>query len=576
MNKAKTLKRKLGNPKTFLSVAWNTDDIWSQTSINPTSKLRDIDWKKVEKYVFKLQKLIYKASSRGEVSKMRKYQKLLTKSYYARLIAVRGVTQDNQGKKTAGLDGIKSRSPMKSLNLVELLREPKLKASPKRRVWIPKPGKEEKPPLSIPTIYDRALQALIKLGMEPEWEARFEPKSYGFRPGRSTHDAIQSIFNGIRYKPKYVLDADISKCFDQINHKALLDKIGKSPFRQLVKQWLKSGVMDNNNYLETVEATPQGGVISPLLANIALHGLENKLLDFIKNTTMYGKKGYDVGTEKKLKSLTVVRYADDFVILHKDLEVILQAKTLIEKWLQGIALEVKPEKIRIAHTLNEYEGNQPGFDFLGFNVRQYEVKTDNKGYKTLIKPSVKSVQRHYRKLAETCDQYKAQPIEKLIKALNPIIRGWANYYSSVVSTEIFSKLDHLLWIRLWRWAKRRHPKKSSLWLKRKYFKTIISKDGTVNRWRFGNDEFTLMRHTDVKIIRHIKVKDNKSPFDGDWLYWSARTGKHIGVKKRVALLLKSQKNKYAHCGLHFRPTDLIEVDHIRPRSKGRKDTYDNT
>jgi len=191
-----------------------------------------------------------------------KYQRLLTKNYYARLLAVRRVTQVDPGKKTAGVDGIKNLPPIQRLNLVNLLNSRHLKASPTLDVWIPKPGKDEKRPLGIPTMYDRALQALVKLGMEPEWEARFEPNSYGlFR--RSTHDAIGAIFDSINKKHKWVLDADISKCFDRINHDALLGKIGQSPYRRLIKQWLKSGVFDNNQFLESVEGTPQSGVISP-------------------------------------------------------------------------------------------------------------------------------------------------------------------------------------------------------------------------------------------------------------------------------------------------------------------------
>ena len=264
MNKAEILKRKLDNPRPFSSVAWDAYDIPSQACVNPNLKWKDINWKKVEKYVFKLQKLIYRASNRGEIRKMRKYQKLLTKSYYARLLAVRRVTQDNQGEKTAGIDGIKSLPPMQRFNLVEMLRSRHLKASPTRRVWIPKPGREEKRPLGIPTMYDRALQALVKLGIEPEWEALFEPNSYGFRPGRSAYDAIEAIYKSINKKPKYVLDADISKCFDRINHDALLRKIGRTPYRRLIKQWLKAGVFDNKQFSNTVEGTPQGGVISPL------------------------------------------------------------------------------------------------------------------------------------------------------------------------------------------------------------------------------------------------------------------------------------------------------------------------
>ncbi len=563
MNKAKILKRRLGNPKPFLSVAWNTDDTRNQDSVNPNLKWKDINWKKVEKYVFKLQKLIYRASSRGKIRKMRKYQRLLTKSYYARLLAVRRVTQENQGKKTAGVDGIKNLPPMQRFNLVNLLSSRYLKASPTRRVWIPKPGKDEKRPLGIPTMYDRALQALVKLGMEPEWEARFEPNSYGFRPGRSTHDAIAAIFNSIRYKPKYVLDADISRCFDRINHDALLGKIGKTPYRRLIKQWLKSGVFDNNQFLDTVEGTPQGGVISPLLANIALDGIEECLNNFAE--TLPGRK------QENKKALSIIRYADDFVILHKDIKIVLQAKTVIQEWLNQVGLELKPEKTKIAHTLQEYEGKQPGFDFLGFTIRQWKVESTEQGFKTLIKPSSKSIKTHYRKMADICDKYKTAPTQALIAKLNPIIKGWANYFSNVVSKEVFSKIDNLLWTRIWRWVSRRHPNKSAKWVKKKYFPQC---KGTRN-WLLNDGEYILNRHDDVPIIRHIKVKGNKSPYDGDWTYWSSRIGKHPGVRKEVTTLLKQQKGKCAHCGLTFRPTDLIEVDHIVPWSKGGDNTYKN-
>ena len=336
INKAKTLKRHLGNPRLFLSVAWDSNDIPSLVSVNPNIKWRDINWKQVEIRVFKLQKLIYRASSRGEISKMRKYQKLLTKSYYARLLAVRRVTQDNRGKKTAGVDGIKNLPPMQRFNLVDFLNKRHLKASPTRRVWIPKPGQDEKRPLGIPTIYDRALQALVKIGMEPEWEARFEPNSYGFRPGRSTHDAIESIYNAIHLKTKYVLDADISKCFDRINHDALLRKIGKTPYRQLIKQWLKSGVFEHKQFSDTVEGTPQGGIISPLLANIALHGMEQRIMEFAKTVDLKNSRGYQQGWQIKCQALKLIRYADDFIILHEDIKVVLQAKTIIQEWLNQV------------------------------------------------------------------------------------------------------------------------------------------------------------------------------------------------------------------------------------------------
>lgn len=505
MNKAKTLKRKLGNPEPFLSVAWDTDDIPSKVSVNPNSKWKDINWKRVEKNVCKLQNLIYRASSRGEIRKMRKYQRLLTKSYYARLIAVKHLTQDNQGRKTAGIDGIKSISPMQRFNLVDLLYTCHLKSSPTHRFWIPKLRRDKKPSLSIQTMHNRALQALVKLGMEPEWEAYFEPNSYGFRPGRSTHDAIEAIYGSIKQKPKYVLDANVSKCFDQINHDALLGKIGRSPYRQLVKQWLKSGVLDNKKFQgpllfpsrEGIEAgTIKGWTISPLLANIALHGMEKCLNNFAE--TLPGDK------QANKYALSLIRYADDFVILHEDIKVVLQAKTVMQEWLNQLGLELKPEKTKIAHILQEYEGNKPGFDFLGFTIRQCQLESNEQGLKTLIKPSSKSIKAHYRKLTDICDSHKTVSTKTLIAKLNRVIRGWTKYFSTVVSKKVFKKLDHLLGKRLWRWGSRRHPNKPATWVRKKYFHSI----GTRN-WIFNNGKYILKQHSDIHNIRHIKVKGNK-------------------------------------------------------------------
>ncbi|MDE5102944.1 MAG: reverse transcriptase domain-containing protein, partial [Trichodesmium sp. St19_bin2] len=303
------------------------------------------------------------------------------------------------------------------------------------------------------------------------------------------------------------LDADISKCFDRINHDALLRKVGRTPYRRLIKQWLKAGVFDNKQFSDTVEGTPQGGVISPYRANIALHGMEECLEKFAK--TLPGKK------LANKQALSLIRYADDFVILHKDIKVVLQAKAVIQEWLNQIGLELKPEKTKIAHTLEDYEGNKPGFDFLGFNIRQYEVKTTKQGFKTLIKPSNKSVKTHYRKLADICNTLKTAPVRALIAKLNPVIRGWANYFSTVVSKEVFNKIDNLLWKRLGRWASRRHPNKSAKWVKRKYFPIKGSRN-----WILNDGEYVLSQHSDVSIIRHVKVKGNKSPYDGEWTYWS--------------------------------------------------------
>src|SRR4028118_323770 len=252
----------------------------SKTSFKTTVEWQSINWRKLERRVFKLQKRIFRASQRGDVKACRRLQKTLMKSWSAIRLAVRRVTQDNQGKKTAGIDGVKALTPQQRLSLIEQLKLG-TKATPTRRVWIPKPGTEEKRPLGIPTIKDRALQALVLLALEPEWEARFEPNSYGFRPGRSCHDAIEAIHKSISKKAKFVLDADISKCFDCINHRQLLEKLNTFPtLRRQIRAWLKAGVMDGKQLFPTLEGTPQGGVISPLLANIALHGMERRIEEY--------------------------------------------------------------------------------------------------------------------------------------------------------------------------------------------------------------------------------------------------------------------------------------------------------
>ncbi len=231
----------------------------------------------------------------------------------------------------------------------------------------------------------------------------------------------------------------------------------------------------------------------------------------------------------------------DFVILHEDIKVVLQAKPVIQEWLNQVGLELKPEKTKIAHTLEEHEGNNPGFDFLGFTIRQWKVKSTKQGYKTLIKPSSKSIKTHYRKLADICDSHKSATTKAIIAKLNPVLRGWANYYSTVVSKEVFSQIDHLLWKRLWRWANRRHPNKSTKWVKKEYFPRCK----LTRNWVLNDGDYILNQHSDVPIVRHIKVKGNKSPYDGDWTYWSNRIGKYPGVKKEVTTLLKRQKNKCA-------------------------------
>lgn len=553
------------------------------TALKPMYKWSDTNWRKLERVVFKLQKRIYQASNRGNVKLVRRLQKLLISSWSAKMLAVRRVTQDNQGKKTAGVDGVKSLTPKQRLTLVNKIKLGS-KAEPTRRVWIPKPGTNEERPLGIPIMEDRALQALVKLGLEPEWEARFEPNSYGFRPGRSCHDAIQAIFMSINKTSKYILDADISKCFDRINHNTLLRKINTYPtLNRQVRAWLKAGYMDGKKLFPTNEGTPQGGVISPLLANIALHGMEELIKGLAPKFDMKDSRGRTKSKRDKITSISVIRYADDFVVLHKDLEVIKLCKVEIEKWLSGIGLELKPSKTRIAHTLNKLEDEEPGFDFLGFNIRQFPVgkhssgKDSNReslGFKTIITPSKESQKRHYRKLAEVIDKSFGVSQVGLIKNLTPIIRGWCNYFSTVVSKKLFSRLSSLMYWKLQKWGRHRHPNKGKKWVSAKYFKTVGG-DNWVFGTKGGSYPLSLIKHSSIEIKRHRKVKGNASPYDGEWIYWSARMGEHPEVSVRVATLLKRQDGICAHCGSYFKDGDSLEVDHIIPTRKGGKNEYKN-
>jgi len=283
-------------------------EITAPTAVKePMYEWNTLPWTQVERQVFKLQTRIYRASQRGDVRAVHRLQRLLMASRAAKCLAVRKVTQDNRGKKTAGVDGVKSLSPERRSALAATLTL-RPEAQPARRVWIPKPGSEEKRPLGIPVMRTRAEQALAKLVLEPEWEARFEANSYGFRPGRSAHDAVEAIFNGIRFKPKYVLDADIAKCFDRIDHHALLDKLRTTTrLRRAVRGWLKAGVVDDGALFPTEKGTPQGGVASPLLANIALHGLETAIRDAFPVTAVVN--GRRVCPWQPI----VIRYADDFL-----------------------------------------------------------------------------------------------------------------------------------------------------------------------------------------------------------------------------------------------------------------------
>ena len=520
-----------------------------------TEDWQTLPWKKYPRNVFRLQQRIYQAARRGDWKRMHGLQRLLLRSWSARCLAVRQVTQENRGKRTPGVDGVASLTPRQRLALARRLhRLLTWTTRPIRRTYIPKPGTTEKRGLGIPVMDDRAMQALVKRALEPEWEAQFEPNSYGFRPGRSTHDAIEAIFNAICLKPKFVYDADIAKCFDRIRWDALLNKLNAiQPIQRLVRDWLKAGILDNGKWVFPEAGTPQGGVISPLLANIALHGFEIAL----------------VAVSKRYR-ITVIRYADDFVILCEDLATLKQAIHRAETWLADMGLEIKASKTRLTHTLNAYEGNV-GFDFLGFHVRQYHVGQyrtrtyrGQPGFKTLIQPSPKGVKRHSEETRNTTRQSVGAPQAALINKLNPTLRGWTLYYRASVAKRTFNKLDKEMYSKLARWAKRRHPHKIQAWC----YPRDWRRQGT--RTNFSDGTHTLLNYADTPIVRHVKVKGDKSPFDGEGVYWDERLGRDPTKPTRVIKLLKQQHGRCEQCGLRFMTMDGIEVHHRdRDRNNNR-------
>jgi RNA-directed DNA polymerase len=339
--------------------------------------------------------------------------------------------------------------------------------------------------------------------------------------------------------------------------------------------------MDGKQLFPTSEGTPQGGVISPLLANIALHGMEERIKQFAD--TLPTKGGF--GKRDNRKALSLIRYADDFVILHKDITVVQRCKEIISEWLKGMGLELKPSKTRLTHTLNQYEQEKPGFNFLGFNIRQFSVgkyhtgkTTRGKrplGYKTIITPSQDKQRVHYDEVASVIKAHKTAPQAALISRLNPIVKGWANYYSTVTSSDAYSSQDNLIYLKLTSWAKRRHPNKSAGWVVKKYWQTIEGENWIFATRAEGKNPMRLLKHSDTEINRHVKVKGESSPYDGNLVYWSSRMGNNPEMPKRVATLLKKQKGKCTHCGLFFRENDVLEVDHKIPKSDGGKDSYDN-
>ena len=456
-----------------------------------------IDWDMVEMKVKQMQSRIVKAVKEGKWRKVKSLQYLLVNSYYSKLLAVRRVTQ-NKGKNTPGVDGVRWESSAQKLKAVNSLTKNGYKAMPLRRVNIPKSNGKLRP-LGIPTMKDRGMQALYLMALIPIAETTADTNSYGFRPKRSCADAMQQmhlVLSG-KYSARYVLEADIKGCFDNISHDWILRNIPLD--KAMLRQWLKAGIIENKLFSKTTKGTPQGGIISPVIANMVLDGLEQHI---IKACDIVFYKNGAKCRVSSAKRVNFIRYADDFIITaqHKEL-IIDKILPAVKEFLIIRGLEVQTEKTHITLVAD-------GFDFLGQTVRRFDNKL-------MIKPSKKSIKSVKEKLYEMIKTHCQSPTHVLIRSINPIIKGWAYYHRHVVSKLVFTSVDTYIFRALWQWAKRRHPKKSAKWVKAKYFKTIKGRS-----WIFceliDGILYTLNRMETVPIRRLIKIRNGANPFDPAW------------------------------------------------------------
>jgi RNA-directed DNA polymerase len=477
-------------------------------SSGDVSQWSQIDWHHCEGVVTRLQARIVKATQEGRPGKVKSLQWLLTHSLSGRALAVKRVT-GNRGKDSPGVDGQVWRSPEAKHRAIGSLRRRGYQPQPLRRVYIPKPNGKLRP-LGIPTMHDRAMQALYLLALDPIAETGADPDSYGFRPGRSTADAIEQCFKLLSRDsaPVWILEGDIQGCFDHISHEWMLDHIPTDT--EVLRKWLKAGYVEERTLFPTEAGTPQGGVISPTLANMTLDGLERLLKHaFVRKDRGRGQTKYN-------PKVNLVRYADDFIVTGTSKEVLEnEVRPLVERFLLARGLRLAPEKTRVTH-IND------GFDFLGQHVRKYNGKL-------LITPSGKNTHAFLQKVRAIIRGSGALNQEQLIWQLNRVILGWANYHRHIVATRTYRKVDLVIWHCLWRWAKRRHHNQSSFWVLKRYWHRVGGRS-----WRFaadvgeraadGTPVWNALVCTNQTIIRrHLKIRGAANPYDPSWRgYFEAR------------------------------------------------------
>lgn len=516
----------------------------------------EIDWKQVHREVRRLQARIVKATQEGKWCKVKALQHLLTRSFSGRALAVKRVTE-NRGKNTPGVDGIIWDTPAKKMKAVRELRQRGYRPQPLRRVYIPKSNGRMRP-LGIPTMNDRAMQALYLLALDPVSETLADDNSYGFRKGRCQADAIAQCFLILsrRTAPEWVLEGDIKACFDRISHDWLMEKV---PIEgNILQRWLKAGYVEQDVLYATEEGTPQGGIISPVLANMALDGLERELREQLPQV----QKG-------QRTKVNFVRFADDFIITGYAREFLETAvKPLVERFFRERGLELSAEKTVITHI-------EEGFDFLGQTVRKYKGKL-------LIKPSRKSIRSLLRKVREIVKTNLQAKAETLIRLLNLVIRGWAQYHRHVVSKRVFNAIDSVIFRVLWRWARRRHPQKGRWWVKKRYFRSYKGRNWIFFAPESGRKgwDVWLYKAASTPIRRHIKIKGSANPYDPAWEEYFAKRVSfkmkyHLARKQQVRFLWEEQDGDCPVCKEKITDQTGWHNHHIKQRVQGGGDGADN-
>jgi RNA-directed DNA polymerase len=518
---------------------------------------REIDWRSVNESVRRLQVRIVKAVETGKWGKVKALQRLLTSSRNGKLLAVRRVTE-NAGRNTSGVDGVSWNTPEKKMAAVDGMKRRGYRPLPLRRIYIPKSNGKLRP-LGIPTMKDRAMQALHLLALDPVAETTADVNSYGFRKKRSCADAIEGCFTALARHPGWVLEGDIRGCFDNISHEWLMTHVPMD--RVILRKWLKSGYLEKKSFYRTEQGTPQGGIISPVLANFALDGLERCLRE------KYPLRGPG-SWHGILARVHLIRYADDFIITGKSKEMLDgEVKPLVESFLRERGLELSTAKTVITHV-------EQGFDFLGQNVRRY------RNGKLLIKPSKKNIHTFLEKVREVVKKAQAYPTWQLIANLNRMLRGWAMYHRHVVSKRIFSQVDYAIFKSLWQWALTRHPRKGKRWVMRRYF---AQRGGRA--WCFfgerkydnGSRELVWLYHaTSLPIRRHVKIKREANPYHPSWeMYFEARESRHMTQTLvgcgRLLSLWRTQGGKCIRCGETITRETGWHSHHIIPKVLGGSD-----